>query len=133
MLGMELFIVKKYLLYCLIAMTLLDTISFCQVMKLPLLLQHYQVHQELNPSMRMIDFLAMHYWGKDIDDQDEEQDQKLPFKTLQQVHPIVNVCTEMRIPYQQLDTYLLVESVCFEKTQLFTQGLEKSLFRPPQL
>lgn len=53
-----------------------------EVLKLPLLATHYREHLQRNPAMGTIEFLSMHYWGKDIQDHDSSQDMRLPFKNL---------------------------------------------------
>jgi len=54
--------------------------SLYQLVKLPVLVQHYQEHRQRDQSVDLLDFLSMHYWGKDIDDNDQEKDNQLPFK-----------------------------------------------------
>lgn len=55
-------------------------LSLYQLVKLPVLVQHYQEHRQRDESVSLLDFLSMHYWGKDIDDNDQEKDNELPFK-----------------------------------------------------
>jgi hypothetical protein len=41
-------------------------------------------HQQLDRSISILDFLSMHYWGQDINDNDQDRDMQLPFKTGEQ-------------------------------------------------
>jgi len=73
---------KRIFLYILFFLIIADSTSFHQFFKLPVLFQHFAEHQERNRNVDMIDFLSMHYWGQDIDDDDDERDRELPFKKL---------------------------------------------------
>lgn len=50
--------------------------------KLPLLFEHFSEHQELNASVTFTEFLEMHYWGDDLNDDDDSRDMQLPFKKM---------------------------------------------------
>lgn len=64
-------------------MVILDTTSFCQVYKIPLLLKHFAEHQSLNQEITFADFLSMHYLGHDLNDNDDDKDMQLPFKKVE--------------------------------------------------
>jgi hypothetical protein len=128
----ELFALKKYFLYWILILTLLDAISFCQIAKLPLLIKHYQEHQMLCPEMDLMDFFEMHYWGEDINDNDAEKDKQLPFKSLQ-MHVIVFVKSGIPLPSFHLITLLIQEEDNVEGPLLYRHQLLTSLFRPPQV
>lgn len=44
---------------------------------------HYQEHHQLDPSISFVDFLGMHYWGTDLNDNDDDRDNELPFKKIE--------------------------------------------------
>jgi len=62
---------------------LVSTTELCQLLKLPVLVEHYFEHKEKSPGMSVVDFLTFHYKGDHLEnhphDDDYEQDQKLPF------------------------------------------------------
>lgn len=41
-------------------------------------------HRERDNSIEMVEFLAMHYWGQDINDNDQDRDMQLPFRNVDQ-------------------------------------------------
>lgn len=41
-------------------------------------------HRERDNSIGMLEFLSMHYWGQDINDNDQDRDMQLPFKDVDQ-------------------------------------------------
>jgi hypothetical protein len=55
--------------------------------RLPLLFEHFSEHQERNAAVTFTEFLAMHYWGQDLNDDDDSRDRELPFKKAD-FHPI---------------------------------------------
>lgn len=61
---------------------MLDTTSLYQVFKLPSLVCHFTEHKSLDNKIGFTDFLAMHYWGEDLNDNDDEKDMQLPFKKI---------------------------------------------------
>ena len=53
-----------------------------QLMQWPFLLQHFREHRTDTPDMGIFAFLRLHYLDlQHPNDQDEEQDQQLPFKS----------------------------------------------------
>jgi hypothetical protein len=64
-----------------------DTTELHQLFKLPILFQHFAEHKERDSQVSLMDFLAMHYWGNDMNDDDNDRDMQLPFKKLD-VHPL---------------------------------------------
>lgn len=59
---------------------LFSNLPFHQLVKLPVLVQHFQEHRQRDQSVSLLDFLSMHYWGRDLNDNDQERDNQLPFK-----------------------------------------------------
>ncbi len=61
---------------------MVSTTELSELLKFPILVEHYFEHKEKAPEMSVIDFLALHYNDHLKDhpiDHDYEQDQKLPF------------------------------------------------------
>lgn len=49
-------------------------------LKIPVLVVHYFEHQHRGTAISVMEYLSMHYWGQDINDDDQERDMDLPFK-----------------------------------------------------
>jgi hypothetical protein len=60
---------------------LLSTTAAKQLMKLPVMFQHFSEHQQTNNPVSFTSFLATHYLHSSPKDKDYERDQQLPFKT----------------------------------------------------
>jgi len=52
-----------------------------QLLKLPYLVTHYQHHREEDRSMSLVDFLRIHYLDNHPADNDDQEDNQLPFKS----------------------------------------------------
>jgi hypothetical protein len=52
-----------------------------QLLKLPVFIRHFSEHQQKDPGISVIKFIAMHYYGNDMDDSDNATDEQLPFKS----------------------------------------------------
>jgi hypothetical protein len=61
---------------------MLSTTQFSEVLKLPILIQHFIEHKHENSSITFLGFLEMHYAHGNIQDADYDKDMKLPFKTI---------------------------------------------------
>lgn len=80
---------------------LLSQTEFHQLVKLPLLLEHYIEHRAESPEMGFLDFLEMHYLHGSPQDHDFAKDQRLPFKSSDcntVVIPAVLPTTEITLP-----------------------------------
>ena len=73
--------VKKYIPIFLLSIYLISLTELSQLMKLPMLVEHYLEHKEENKNLSVLGFLYIHYAQKNVKDADYEKDMKLPFKT----------------------------------------------------
>ena len=72
---------KKIIIYIFIFLIASNIGVFQQFYKLPVLFQHFNEHKEIK-KVSFIDFLEMHYWGEDQNDDDADRDMQLPFKNI---------------------------------------------------
>lgn len=68
------------MLYILILLINFNSCFLGQLLKVPVLIEHYAEHQQRSGNLSFSDFIAMHYLGQDIDDNDDDRDMQLPFK-----------------------------------------------------
>lgn len=57
-----------------------QTTELHEFVKLPVLFEHFAEHQERDATVNFMEFLSMHYWGTDLNDDDDSRDMQLPFK-----------------------------------------------------
>jgi hypothetical protein len=73
--------VKKTVSILLFSAYLISATEIYQILKLPLLLEHYNEHKFLNEGTTLWSFLIIHYTNNDIKYADYEEDMRLPFKS----------------------------------------------------
>jgi hypothetical protein len=124
--------VKKALIYLFLPIILLNG-SVCELLKTPLLISHYLTHRKLN-HVGVMQFISMHYLGNDINDNDDAEDNKLPFKKadcntfIQFNVPLTQSAIKLKKPFYSLvqpNIYPLSLAVC-------NAPLDPS-FKPPQV
>ena len=69
------------------AILLLISLTFAQtelnqLLKLPIVFEHYLEHADKNAALSMLEFFVMHYFEKQVKDLDYDRDMQLPFKTV---------------------------------------------------
>lgn len=64
-----------------IACLLLGRTELHQLIRLPHLVHHFFDHQAEQPDLSLVDFLVMHYLSGDVEDADFAQDERLPFRS----------------------------------------------------
>lgn len=69
---------KKLISILLLSLYLLSTTELYQLLKVPILIEHFMEHKKLNPDMTLEAFLKTHY-DNPVKDADYKTDQKLPF------------------------------------------------------
>ncbi|MBE9583579.1 hypothetical protein IM792_03885 [Mucilaginibacter sp. JRF] len=74
--------VNKLYVYILLLLIAADTTELHQLFKLPILFEHFAEHKQRDESVSLMDFLSMHYWGDDLNDNDNDRDMQLPFKKM---------------------------------------------------
>lgn len=119
-------------LWVLLLVIALNAMSLEQMLKFPLLITHYIDHQNRAPSISVMDFLAMHYWGQDINDHDDDRDMELPFKKVHysQSFLVFFMIEKCEVSFQSFHT--VVSYPMPDNDHHDSRSLE-ALFKPPCL
>ena len=122
---------RKIIVYIFIFLIVSNIGFFQQFYKLPILIEHYNEHQE-RQDVSFIDFLEMHYWGEDLNDNDSDRDMQLPFKHISSASfQLVFVPAEKHI-FDIPFTVDFSESVIIPYTSnLYSNPALFAVFRPP--
>ena len=75
-------LVKKTISICCFAIYFLATTQLSELLKLPMLVQHYIEHKHENNHLSLLGFLDIHYAHGSPRDADYDKDMKLPFKSV---------------------------------------------------
>jgi hypothetical protein len=103
-----------------------------ELYRVPLLIEHFMKHKNENGSMSMIDFLKLHYVGEKQNDNDDQEDQQLPFKT---------VYENTGSSFFSGEHYFITGTIVSQKVPFYNNiysakvpvNFGNSLFRPPRL
>jgi hypothetical protein len=125
--------VNKKAAYIFLAIYLLGATELSQLLKIPLLIEHYTEHKLDNGNLSLLSFMYMHYVGDDGDTTDEQKDQNLPFKSahFQMQNTVVFSVLKYELPKIFVNTNRSVWPV-MQSNSLSTIALG-SLFRPPRV
>ena len=123
---------KKLISILLLSLYLVSTTELYQLLKMPLLIEHYIQHKDLNPEMSLTAFLKTHY-DHPVKDSDHDQDQKLPFVSHASLLSVVFTINP------SLDFHC-IEKACtpieikktFYKSALYNKELLNSIWQPPK-
>ena len=72
---------RKTLSILLLSAYLISSTELSQILKLPLLLEHFNEHKTWNEGTTLWSFMIMHYTNNDVKYADHDKDMKLPFKS----------------------------------------------------
>jgi hypothetical protein len=124
--------VNKKAAYIFLAIYLLGATELSQLLKIPLLIEHYTEHKLDNGNLSLLSFMYMHYVGDDGDTTDEQKDQNLPFKSahFQMQNTVVFAVFKYELPKIFVNMNRSVWPV-MQSNSLSTIALG-SLFRPPR-
>jgi hypothetical protein len=100
--------------------------------KIPFLATHYLNHLERGHNISVLEFLAMHYWGEDMNDDDHEEDMKLPFKKTDTTNSTLILLVPGHSSFLVYLSLPLEGSFPVYSPDNFTNKSVGSLFKPPR-
>jgi hypothetical protein len=96
---------------------LLSTTQLIELLKVPVLVEHYQEHKKENPAITLLGFLDLHYMHGCPRDNDYDRDMQLPFKV-----PTHSALASLVYIVPAAIPMLLGRRVFREHTQTFPKG-----------
>jgi len=126
-------LVKKCFLHILLLVLIGQFTNMVQLVKLPKLFEHFQEHKALNPEVGLLQYLSMHYWGEDFNDDDDEKDMQLPFKKYD-----INLFSFLYISSNKIavvtpHNWAVERDFNIERPDFYFNPAGQSLFRPPRV
>ena len=124
----------RNLLLIFVASTYLISVTeLSQLLKFPLLVEHYVEHKEKDREISLFKFLSMHYANGDVKDKDYEKDQKLPFKS----H---DGCVVMSFVFVLMDSHTFFSKPVYSNSNSYSVYAEffaasahlSSIWQPPK-
>lgn len=104
-----------------------------QLLKIPLLIEHYFDHQEENKDLTLFQFLNMHYTNPHPVDKNHEKDMQLPFKSHSDCSSAisVNFIVSESITLESPETETQIKR-CVYKNQFLIDPLLTKILEPPR-
>jgi hypothetical protein len=112
------------------------TIELYQLLKLPVLIEHFMEHQEQNKDITLIEFLYLHYANGDVRDADYEKDMKLPFKSHSNncsaniIAVVANASIKIVFPLKS--NFAELKILIFAKKISFASLYHSNIWQPPR-
>lgn len=125
---------KKFFAISFLFIYLVSTTELNQLLKLPVLVQHFAEHERENADINFFEFLRMHYAGKDVKDTDYEKDMKLPFKSHTNCVSVTSnfiVSLPVAFSISRLEHRTAEKTFVIKDKQLITSFLSK-IWQPPR-
>ena len=104
------------------------------LLKIPILFEHYKEHQQLKPGISFWSFIKLHYLDPIVVDDDYQRDQQLPFRdtdcclmTLASVCECLQIAVEIDKPAEIVKEFHLFNEV--NKPQF----ISFDIFQPPRI
>ena len=105
-----------------------------QLLKMPLLVEHYLEHKQENKQLSLLSFFEMHYLNGQHLDSDQDKDMQLPFKNFQDNHPNVVLALPEQITFFEPQPAIQDELVPnFNESQVFISSFLTSIWQPPKI
>ncbi|MDE3183038.1 MAG: hypothetical protein KGM16_06425 [Bacteroidota bacterium] len=125
---------KKIVSIFFLAIYLFSTTQLSELLKLPLLIEHYEEHKEENKSLSFLGFLEMHYAQNIKPDADYDKDMKLPFKgTTTSNITSVSLCVPLQQYKQNPIVYNRNDKQQFPDFSFtYSSAFHSSIWQPPR-
>lgn len=123
--------VKKFLVLFIIAAYFFSTTELVQLLKVPVLINHFVEHTEEDNSMTFMDYMVHHYGGHEKD-ADWETDMKLPFMQHSDLLNILVIPAEnLNLPDKiTVDTHF--KTIVFHRQGTIPNSYLSSIWQPPK-
>lgn len=123
---------KRYIFIVVTIFFLGSSTELHELARIPALLKHYSHHRSENPSLSLFDFLKLHYAGNHPNDNDESEDQGLPFKSgKSMIHTDIPLVIITRTGENHLNN-LNGKAITFHPEGILLHR-SVSIFHPPKL
>ena len=122
----------RFIAILFLSMQLFTNTELCQLVKIPVLITHYQEHKALNGDVSIFGFLRLHYFNGDPHD---NTDLELPFKTTS-VALVIHNCPSAPVPSITTIPAAQIQEVQLNFNEFFAAFIpavcNKDIFQPPQ-
>ena len=126
--------VKSITAILLLSVYLITATGFGELLKMSMLIDHYNQHCKSCTSLSFLDFMEMHYVTDDLNADDNTDDKKLPFKSPEVLLDIITqdlICYHSPSVFKSLELISGTFTIPLEKFQI--KHYHPNVWHPPQL
>ncbi|MEI8058991.1 MAG: hypothetical protein WCG67_02440 [Ferruginibacter sp.] len=125
---------KKIIAILLISIYFISGTVTSELLKLPLLADHYYDHKEEKAGTSLISFIIEHYCQEDGTDKDAAEDSKLPFKGPENLNGLNTVYINPPIIFQSFEKPLLINNMSFfiRNDEFISVQFLAAIWQPPR-
>jgi len=125
---------KKWVSVVLLALFLFSTTELYQLLKVPILVEHFMEHKKLNSEMTFEAFLKTHY-DNPVKDADYKTDRKLPFVIhFTPLNLIFTINQVFKLEERNIFFgHITREKIASSDDDFFFKGYLHSIWQPPRL
>lgn len=126
---------RKLLVYMLLACYLLSFQQARQLLKIPELVEHYAAHSMRDRQTDVMSFIKMHYWDAPVKDADYQQDMRLPFKS----HDYSAAMVSLQAPPRTFEFHLSIDVMPdiaahhFTYSETYYPSVFLKIWQPPKV
>ncbi len=126
--------VKKITALFFFTVYLLSTTEAHQLLKLPVIFEHYSEHKQEDKNITALEFLAIHYLHGSPKDKDYDRDMQLPFKTsddcISAISPAFVPLQIQQAPLESIE--INTEKIFILKDQFILSSYLANIWQPPK-
>lgn len=125
---------KKLISIFFLSIYLFSTTEASQLLKLPIVFQHFAEHSKEDKTISFLQFLACHYLHGSPKDKDYERDMQLPFKTSNDCVSSISPAFVPSMPEISVNkpVELPEKKNSFPKSQFSLSSFLSSIWQPPK-
>ena len=127
-------VVKKISAIFFFTIYLFSTTEIHQLLKLPLIFEHFSEHQKENKQISITEFLKIHYLNSAVKDKDYDKDMQLPFKSaddcISSISPAFVPVTIQHTDAELID--ISPEKIFFLKDKVLLSSYLANIWQPPR-
>lgn len=125
---------KRILSISFLVLYLLTTTEFYQLFKLNSFVEHFQEHKAKNGTISVLEFLNIHYGHANVNDEDHDQDMKLPFKSCSNDFSSIQMITHTIEHFVPLSCFAYYTSKTYVSTESFLiPSYLSAIWQPPRV
>lgn len=126
---------KKGISIFLLAIFLLSTTPLSELLKFPLLVEHFKEHKQENKDITVLEFLNIHYAHGNPRDADYDKDMKLPFKSITNHNSVSSaICiSQTFLPGNKIEYLVISKNEFSGYSFTYTSTFLDAIWQPPRV